>query len=247
MGAAGFLDGGTSESVSLKQILDGVVDAVVVADGVLAGVGIARAAIAGVEADAVSGGEGDALELETFSDAHVVEGLFGDGAATGLGGEIEDLLHLQVAESPDSREENGDGLADAGGGLDEQLSPRLQGLVAGGTEVFLTLSVGVERKLKVLDGAVALAAPLAVDPRPLQVSGDDALKEDRQLVDGERSPFLQDLPGLELGIGELDLDALQISLHREDVGVHLCLGPVQGVVGRIRVQGSVGGLDFLDQ
>ena len=241
-----LLDRGARGRSQRKGLVDGVVDAVVVAEGVLAGLLVAGASAPGVEADAVAGRQGHALELEA-GPPQVGERLFGDGAAARLGGEVEDLLDAPLADRLNRGKQHRDGLADPGRRLGVETALGGDGVGDAGGQLLLARAEVREGEAQPFDRAVPVPAVLAVGALAAEVAGDDLLEETGELPDREGAAVFADFAGAELQVGQLNVDLGNPVPDPEDVAVDPGLGPVQGVVAASGVEAAVGRLDLFDQ
>ena len=178
-----------------KDVFKRVVDAVVIALGEFALIGIAGAAAVGFEAYLVAGRQRQALDA-CVPAAQVVDGLFGDPASAGFGRQVEDFFSMTQAEGLSRGEQSRDGFADAGGCLGEGATATVDGAVGGYGEVALAGPVLGEGEFERFKRKVALGAPLLVDARPMQVALDEIGAKRRQFVARKGAAVLAVLVGV---------------------------------------------------
>src|ERR1017187_7060764 len=114
------------------------------------------------------GGERQRAQAKTGL-AQLGAGLFGYRASHRARGEVEDALELALAQGLDCREEHGDGLADAGGGFEEEPPAASQRTVGRHGEFPLARSVTRKGEGERTDGFVALSAPMVIGAEPVKI------------------------------------------------------------------------------
>ena len=129
----------------------------------------------------------------------------------------------------DRREEHGDGLADAGGGFEEETPAAGEHAISSHRELPLAGAVARKGKAERADGLVPLPAPMVMGAEPVQVNRRRLLEEGRQVSQGEAVAELSHLAGVEVQIGQLDGDLFQGVVLGVDEAVELGLSPMQWV------------------
>ena len=196
--AADLFEEGAGDFLAAEGVAHGGLAAVVVAAGERAGGGVAGLTF--METDLLFGGEGEGAEAGAGV-TEVGEGLLGDGASDGAGGEVKDAFELAFTEGLDGGEEDRDSFADAGGGFEEEASAADEGAIGGDGEAALAGAVAREGEREWAGGLVALPAPTAVGPEPVEVDCGCLVEEGGEVGEGEAAAEFGEFGGVEVEVG----------------------------------------------
>src|ERR1035441_4349484 len=158
LSADGFQDR-ARDFLALQRRAHGGPAAVVITAGERAGERVARLAF--LDTKLLFSGERQRAQAKTGL-AQVGAGLFGYRASHRARGKIEDAFELAFAQGLDRGEDHGDGLADAGGGFEEEPPAAGQRTVGRHGEFPLARSVTCKGEGERADGFVALSAPMVI-------------------------------------------------------------------------------------
>src|ERR1019366_176360 len=202
------------------------------------------AGLAFLDTKLLFGGERQRAQVKAGS-AQVGACLLGYRASHRARREVEDALELALAQGLDCREEHGDGLADAGGGFEEEPPAAGQRPVGRHGEFPLTRSVTCKGEGEQADGFVALLAPMMIGAEPVKIDCGCVFEEGGQLNQGKAVAKLSQFARVEVQVSQLDGDLLQGVVLGIDKSVNLGLGPMQWVGGT--VPSALHSLDLLQQ
>jgi hypothetical protein len=176
--------------------------------------------------------------------AEVGEGVFGDGAADGFGGEIKDFFDVIFAEGFDGGEENGERFADAGGGFDEEPAAGFDVAIDGDGQRAMAVTVR-KRERESGGGFVSAADPALVLAHPVEVFGKDRFEESGEAVVAEGLGEFDGLKGIEFDVGDLDSRGGEAVRLAVKVSIDASLRPMEWVGDE--AFGARNGFDFFDQ
>ena len=180
--------------------------------------------------------------------------ILSSGLCRVAGGQVEDLFSLALAHGFQGREEGAHRFADAGGCLAEQPGTALLLCLARSTGAIdlpgkgtLPGTVGRKRKLQGPKAPVPGFHPVQLPPCPGKILPQQVVEKRIQLSGGEVPGIADDLIGVDLVIGQPDIQCFQLPLLGADGPVDHALRPVAGVhVLRDGIGGRGGGLDLVD-
>ena len=175
------------------------------------------------------------------------EGVLGGGLRRVAGREVKQLFAAALAQSFQGREEGAHGLANAGGGLTKQPLAALAGTVDFPRQRPLPGAVRRKGKVQGLQALVPAGGPVQLPPCPRDVIPQQALEKGVQRGGGKVPGVPQDLVGVDLIIGQPDVQRVQRLLLCVDGSVDHALGPVAGAAVLPQfLGGEGGGLDLVD-
>ena len=152
-----------------------------------------------------------------------------------------------LAQSLQGREEGAHGLANAGGGLTKQPLAALAGTVDFPRQRPLPGAVRRKREAQGLQALVPAGGPVQLPPCPRDVIPQQALEKGVQRGGGKVPGVPHDLVGVDLIIGQPNVQRVQRLLLCVNGSVDHALGPVAGAAVLPQLLGGEGGgLDLVD-
>ena len=198
-----------------------------------------------VEADLLLGCQGHAAQSQLgIRRPQPRNGILSGGLSRVAGRQVEQLLAAAGADGPQSREEDAHGLADAGGGLTEEPDAAFRRRGSAGAVDFagqrpLPGPVGRKGKIQRRKAHAPLLLPRQLTLRPGGVLLEQILQKRFQLFKGEMPHEAEDVVGVDLVVGEPDVQLFQPLLTAIQRSVDHSLRPV----ARVHVLGDVAGGD----
>ena len=172
--------------------------------------------------------DGHGGEIELLQIPHHPKGVLGHAAGDALGRQIEQFIPRAFPHCLEAGKYGGQGLAHAGGRLDEQVSSLVDAAVNRSGQPLLTIPVGVG-ELQILQGLLPPEPVEILEPGPLHVLVDQSQKPLLKLLKGVVEAEPPHLLGLDVAVGDLHAHGGKLPVAGQEVSVALGLGQVDRV------------------
>lgn len=199
------------------------------------------------ETDPILGGQTDPFQSKPDA-AEQIQGLDRGLFAGVAGGQKKNPLCVSLAQRLDGRKQDRQGLTDPGGRLNERLTAVPKGPVHRNGHLALAGAIVRVGKSQRPDGPVPQLSPGGKRRGPFQIAMDQILEERIQGIPLVDLVQLQDLPGVQLVVRQLNPDRRQRFFPGQQAGIHLGLPPMAGIgilFDQVKVPG--GRFDLLDE